>query len=307
MDDVPRQPPMRVVRAQRSLRERVTDVWTYRELLAGLIRKDLKVRYKNSALGFAWSLVNPLLYLAIFYVAFQIVLNAGIPQFPIWLLSGLLVWNLFSVGLTAATGSITANSQIVKKVAFPREILPLAAVGAALVHFLLQATVLAIALLAYRHDVAWRFLPLLPVGLVAVLVFGAGLGMLLAAINVRFRDTEHFVELALLAWFWFTPIIYPFMVVGNEDNEWFVRLYTANPIVPVVISFQRAIYGEIAIAQPSSSGRLGDLGAVTELLPTWGVGSYLLLLLYTIGLGAILLFVGLWAFARYEGDFAEEL
>ncbi|HEX5613576.1 MAG TPA: ABC transporter permease [Acidimicrobiia bacterium] len=299
---------MRVVRAHRTLRERVADMWEYRELLVGLIRKDLKVRYKSSALGFAWSLVNPLLYLVIFYVAFQVVLKAGIPQFPIWLLSGLLVWNLFSVGLTAATGSVTANAEIVKKVAFPREILPLAAVGAALVHFLLQASVLAVALLAYRHDVAWGYLPLLPLGLFAVLVFAAGLGMLLAAINVRLRDTEHFVELALLAWFWFTPIIYPYMTVGNQraENGFLVGLYTANPITPIVVTFQRTIYNRLESSSPGG-GRLGEIGAGTELLPGWGVEAYLLLLLYTITLGVILLFIGLWAFARYEGDFAEEL
>jgi ABC-2 type transport system permease protein len=311
VDDAARPvPEMRVVRARRNLRERLGDIWRSRELLVGLARKDLKVRYKNSALGFAWSLLNPLLFLAIFYVAFQLVLRVGIPQFPIWLLSGLLVWNLFSVGLTAATGSVTANAEIVKKVAFPREILPLAAIGAALVHFLLQALVLAAALLLYRHDVAWAYLPLLPFALVALLVFGAGLGMLLAALNVRMRDTQHFVELALLAWFWMTPIVYQYMAMGrrHEEQPFFVALYTLNPIVPVVLTFQRTIYNRLDITTPSSGGgRLGELGQVTQLLPHWSWEAYALLLTWTLGLGIILFFVGMWAFARYEGDFAEEL
>src|SRR5881392_1585410 len=100
----------RVVRSRTSVIERFRRIVAYRELLVGMTRKELKVKYKNSILGFAWSLLNPLLYLVVFYVAFTVTLRSGIPAFPIWLLSGLLVWNLFSTGLGAATGSVVANS-----------------------------------------------------------------------------------------------------------------------------------------------------------------------------------------------------
>jgi ABC-2 type transport system permease protein len=300
---------MRVVRARAGIVTRFGEVWRYRELLAGLVRKDLKVRYKSSALGFVWSFLNPMLYLVIFYVAFQIVLRAGIPLFPIWLLSGLLVWNLFSTGLAAATGSVTANAALVKKVAFPREILPLAAVGAALVHFFFQISVLALALLAFRHSVELAYLPLLPLGLVAVVLLCAGLGLLLSAVNVRLRDTEHFVELALLAWFWFTPIIYPYMTVGSRaetGQQWLVTLYTLNPVTPIVVTFQRTLYNRLD-APGRSGGRFGELGDPTALLPHWDVWAYAGMLGAVALLGLGLVTFGMWVFGRLEGDFAEEL
>ena len=125
----------------------------YRELLVGMTRKELKVKYKNSILGFAWSLLNPLLYLVVFYIAFVKILGSGVPAFPIYLLSGLLVWNLFSTGLGGATGSVVGNAGLVKKVWFPREILPLASIGSMLVHFFLQSLVLltVIALVQWRR------------------------------------------------------------------------------------------------------------------------------------------------------------
>ncbi|MGH9181961.1 MAG: ABC transporter permease, partial [Acidimicrobiales bacterium] len=144
-------------------------IWRYRELLAGLVRKELKVKYKNSALGFFWSMLNPALYLVVFYVVFVKILRAGIPEFPIYLLSGLLVWNLFSTSLSAATGSVVGNSAIVKKVAFPREILAMASVGASLVHFFLQAVVLLGALAVFRHTPSFTYMALLPVALVTLL------------------------------------------------------------------------------------------------------------------------------------------
>ena len=129
-----------------------------------MTRKELKVKYKNSVLGFAWSLLNPLLYLVVFYVAFVKILGSGVPAFPIFLLSGLLVWNLFSTGLSGACTSVVSNAGLVKKVSFPREILPLAAIGSMLVHFFLQSLVLFAVLALIQWDVAWAYIPLLPAG-----------------------------------------------------------------------------------------------------------------------------------------------
>jgi ABC-2 type transport system permease protein len=274
-----------------------------------MVRTELKVRYKNSALGFAWSLLNPLLYLVVFYVAFDLILGAGIPAFPIFLLSGLLVWNLFSTGLGAATGSVVANSSLVKKVAFPREILPLASIGAALVHFFLQSLVLAAALLVARWDVAWKYLPLLPFALFALLLFTAGLGILLGSLNVYLRDTAHFLELALLAWFWMTPIVYGFMTIGSHSG-WGKRIYMLNPITPVVITFQRALYAKLetgSSGSPGKSSSLANVTNVTQILPNWPWTQYLGYVCYTAGIGIVLFLVGVYVFGRLEANFAEEL
>lgn len=275
---------------------RVANIWVYRELLSGLVRKELKVKYKNSALGFFWSMLNPALYLVVFYIVFVKILKAGIPEFPIYLLSGLLVWNLFSTSLAAATGSVVGNSAIVKKVAFPREILALASVGASLVHFFLQAVVLLAALSVFRHAPSPTFMLLVPLALLALLLLAAGLGVLLSAVNVYARDTQHLLELVLLAWFWMTPIVYQYDLVarGLADNAWVYRL---NPVTPIVLTFQRAIYNKVCC---TPDGR--------PILPTnVGVSWHLTQLLGVIGVSAVLLCVALTIFGRLEGNFAEEL
>jgi ABC-2 type transport system permease protein len=297
--------PSRLSTAEVGLWERLGDIGRSRELLVAFTRTELKVKYKNSVLGFFWSMLNPALYLVVFYVVFQLILGSGIPNFPIFLLSGLLVWNLFSVGLAGATSSVVANAGLVRKVSFPREILPIASIGAALVHFFLQAIVLFGALVVFRYEVAFAYLPLLPVALIALLMFAGALGVLLAALNVKLRDTAHFLELALLAWFWFTPIVYPYEVVAEKLGS-SVWIYQLNPVMWVVVTFQRAIYGQVD--EPVSSVSLsGSAGAVTKILPPGDQWWYLWHLGIVIAVSLALFMVALRFFGRTEGDFAEEL
>jgi len=294
--------PVRVSTARVGPWARLWEIWRFRELLVAFTRTELKVKYKNSVLGFFWSMLNPALYLVVFYVVFQLILGSGIPSFPIFLLSGLLVWNLFSTGLAGATGSVVGHAGLVRKVSFPREVLPLAAVGAALVHFFLQGIVLFLALLIFRYHVAFSYLPLLPVALFALLLLVAALGMFLAALNVRLRDTGHFVELALLAWFWITPIVYTYRTVADKGGA-AVSLYGLNPVTWVVLAFQRAIYARTEPVTVKDGVR-----TVTKILPVgpdqwwylWHLGA-------VVALSAVLFFGALAYFGRAEGDFAEEL
>jgi ABC-2 type transport system permease protein len=294
--------PTRVSTARVGLWDRIKEIWRYRELLVAFSRTELKVKYKNSVLGFAWSMLNPALYLVVYWVVFDLILGTGIPNFPIFLLSGILVWNLFATSLGSATSSVVANAGLVRKVAFPREILPLASVGAALVHFFLQAIVLVLALVAFQYDVAWSYVPLLPVALFALLFFVAGLGILLGSINVYLRDTEHFVELALIAWFFMTPIVYPYDIVAQKlgDHSW---LFLLNPITDIVLTFQRAIYGQVSGVKTTDG-----VTTVTNILPQ-GVDQwwYLWHLGLVIAASAALFVLALHVFGRAEGNFAEEL
>jgi ABC-2 type transport system permease protein len=287
----------RVVRSKISPRERLVRIIRYRELLVGMVRKELKIKYKNSVLGFAWSLLNPILYLVVFWIAFEKILGTGIPSFPIWLLTGLLVWNLFSTGLGAATGSVVANSGLVKKVSFPREILPLAAVGSMLVHFFLQSLVLFAVLAVVQWSVAWVYIPLVPIALLTLLLVTSSIGILLSATNVYLRDTQHFVELALLAWFWITPIVYPFQLVGTRDTVW-SKIWMANPVTPIVLVFQRAIYAKLDNT---------SVAPTQPLLPHWSWWGYAGYLGYSIVFGIIMLVLAVWVFGRSEANFAEEL
>ncbi|MDQ3147716.1 MAG: ABC transporter permease [Actinomycetota bacterium] len=280
---------------------RTREVWRYRELLVNLVRKELKVKYKNSALGFVWSLLNPALYLGVFYVVFQVVLKTGIPDFAIFLLAGLLPWNLFSASLGAATQSIVGNAPLVNKVWFPREILPLAAIGAALVHFVLQAAVLMVAMAGFRHAPSLAHLPVVVLALVVLVVLGAALGIALSAVNVYLRDTSHLLELGLLAWFWVTPIVYQYRLVGDRIGEWAL----INPVTPIVLAFQRGLFNRVDGA--GGSDRLGEAAQSSGILPDESVLWYLRNVA-VLGLVSVALLLGaLWLFGRLEDDFAEEL
>lgn len=279
----------RTITPKGHLGTRVRDIYRYRELLVNLVRKDLKLRYKSSVLGFLWSLLNPAMLLVVYYFVFEVLLGSGISRFPIYLLSGLLVWNLFNVGLLTATGSVVASAGIVNKVWFPREVLPLASIGAALVHFFLQSIVMVLALLGFRHPVEWRFLPLLPFALLALLIFCAALSLFASAANVYLRDIQHFAEIALLPWFFASPIVYSYDLIASKLGN-LSALYLVNPITPIVMVFQRAIYGSAA-------------GIIHDFPYTWYVRNIAIVLVCSSGL----LVLALGVFRHLEGNFTEEL
>lgn len=286
-----------VNKPRRSVVEHLRGVWSYRELLLGMVRKELKVKYKNSALGFLWSMLNPAMYLVVFYVVFQLVLGSGIPYFPIYLLSGLLAWNLFSTSLGAATGSIVGNSSLVNKVYFPREILPLAAVGANLVHFFLQGIVLVLGLIVFQFQVDLAWLWLAVPALAVLLLFTSALGIFLACINVYARDTQHLLELAMLAWFWMTPIVYQWALPAAqlEARGLPASLSLVNPMASIVLAFQRAFYGIVTT----------DDGL--RLLPEAGQWWYVRNLTIVGAISLVLFFLAVRLFDRLEANFAEEL
>jgi ABC-2 type transport system permease protein len=283
---------------------RLRELLGAREILSNLVRKDVKVKYKSSVLGLAWSMLNPVLYLAVFSLVFTVVLPNKVSHFPVYLLSGLLAWNLFSSSLSFAARSVVDNGNLVNKVYFPREALPLASMGTALVDFTLQALVLGIFMLVFRYRFWGVNLLLLPLAFVALLAFTNALALWVSALNVRYRDTQHLVQLALLIWFWFTPVVYPSGLLASArlvNRRLFgVSLYhliLANPLADIVIGFQRALY---RVVTPSGAG-----GQATLLPVSLG---WLALVLGVVTVGSILLLLVCWrAFFHMAGDFAEEL
>jgi len=272
----------------------IRELWRSREILVNLSRKELKVKYKSSALGVAWSMLNPILYLVVFYLVFSLVLRSNLPDFQIYLVSGLLAWTLFSTGFQGATTSITDNGPLVSKVAFPREVLPLASIGAQLVNFLFQFLVVVAALLIFGKPFLGMNLVLVPAALIVLLLFTTALGLATSAFNVKYRDTGHLVELAMLAWFWGTPIVYPASDIVNKLSDPAAALYLANPMATIVLAFQRALYG------PTSSEALSRL-------PEPGLGWYAQRLFWVGLASAVLLYLTWWVFHRLAGDFSEEL
>ena len=281
---------VRIVEPHTRLTGRVLDLLRYRELLVNLVRKELKVRYKNSLLGFAWSMLNPALYLVIFYIVFTQFLGSDIEYFPIYLVSGLLAWNLWSASLGGAVASLLGNANLVTKVYFPREILPLSTIGASLMHFFFQFGVLVAALAVFRYSVGLDALLLVPIALIVELVLILGVCLIVSVLNVYFRDVQHLLELVLLAWFWMTPIVYKVSLVQSMP-PWVFRLYLLNPMTHIVLAFQRGIYGDVkgvSVAGASLWWYMRNLGFVAA--------------------GAVVLVVAGWSiFRALESRLAEEL
>jgi ABC-2 type transport system permease protein len=266
------------------------------ELLVGLVRKDLKVKYQGSVLGFLWSLANPLLLLVVYTFVFQVVLKSGIPQFGFYLLSGLLVWNMFAGAVGTSTAAVVGNSGLVKKVRFPLSVLPLSQVGFALVHFVLQLFVLLVVMAVTGNTEFAGPQLLLAVPAIAVaLLFTVAVSFLVAGLNVRYRDTQHVVEVVLMAGFWVNPIVYSVSLVKTElgDLYW---AYFLNPMAGVVVAMQRALYAQNPTL-PNGSTVLASDG-YTFYLEKLGIGALV---------SAVVLALGLWVYHRLSADFAEEL
>lgn len=306
--------PQRVVSAKVSLRRRLADIWDSRELLGFLVRKELKVRYKNSVLGFLWSFLNPALILIIYYVVFKYFLHNPAPDFALFLFSGLLAWNLFNNSLLSSAGVLVAHAGIVKKVAFPREILALAQVGTAICYFFFQSCILVIFLAGFQVVPAFRYLPLLLFALVCDVVLSAGLAVFLSAVNVYLRDVQHLVEVLLVALFFSPPIVYEFAEITKQlhAHAWFRFVYEANPLMWIVVSFQRCLYGNVVppagkiVKGASVVGPQGQL-LPYHVLPTWGGSTYWLGLTCVFAAGIVIFLLAMVIFGRVEGNFAEEL
>ncbi len=276
--------------------KRFRELWRDREILANLARKELRVKYKSTALGVVWSMLNPLLYLVVFYVVFTFFLPNDIDHFPIYLLSGLLPWTLFSTGLSGSTTSILSGGNLVTKISFPRELLPLATIRAQLVNFGFQFLVLIGFLIVFGHPLIHRGVILLPLALGVLLLFTIALGFATATWNVRYRDTGHIVELVLLMWFWSTPIVYPALTVLGPEGLGSLgkTLYLLNPLTNVVLAFQRGIYG-------------GTSPEGLDLLPKPGLRWYAFRLLAVGAVALVILALSWRQFYRRSGDFAEEI
>lgn len=230
----------------------------YGSLVSALLKKDLKARYQAYGLGYVWSLLNPLLLMAVYAIVFTVILPVGTPAFPLFLASGFLPWLWFANSLGSGATSVVAGGSLVRRIYFPTQVLPIVTVLSHFVHFLLSLPILVV--LAAIYDVPLRITWL---GLLLVLpiqfLFTLGLTFLVAAWNVRFRDLEYLLANALNMWFFFTPIIYPPDLLP-QGLRW---LLVANPMALFARSYQDAIYhGRWPAVEPLLLALVFALGAL---------------------------------------------
>jgi ABC-2 type transport system permease protein len=264
------------------------DIWQRRELLGMLTRRELKARYKDSALGFLWSLARPLTQLLIYYVVVGQFLGAAraIEDFAIYVFAGLTIYTLFSEIVATGTGSILVNAGLVKKVYLPREVFPLATIGSSLFNFVIQLVILLVAALlvgTMRLDSSLLF----AIGsVVLILIYAGALALVLSASNVYLRDIQYLVEVVLLLLMWASPIVYSLAQVASVLPSWAMQVFIGNPITLAVLGFHVTFWSD-------------DVGITPEDLAIRMVISG--------AIGLVLLFLSQRVFAKLQGDFAQEL
>lgn len=191
------------------------ELWQYRELFYFFTWRDIKIKYKQTVLGFIWAILQPLLMMLIFTLFFGRALNIpsqNIP-YPVYVFSGLLIWNIFSSGLTNASNSMVNNSSIIKKIYFPRLIIPVASILVALFDFIMAFILFGVILIIYKQQVSWIALFIWPIAIIVSVIATLGLGAWLAALNVKYRDFRYVIPFLVQVLFFLTPVIYPISLI----------------------------------------------------------------------------------------------
>lgn len=274
------------------------DLFRSRFLLKLLVAKELKVRYRGSVLGLLWSYVKPAVQFVVFYVALGIFLNmerspsnaSGLPNYAIYLFSGIVLINFFTEALGNASRSIVGNGGLIKKIYLPRQLFPVASVWVSGVHFVPQIIILLVACLFNGWRPGVLQLAAAVAGFLIVALLATGLGLLFGAVNVYFRDAENLVDMLLMIATWASPVLYSWIMVRDKLGETFFSIYQLNPITVGVETFHFAFWlptTDMAEAVPP------------HLFSVWiPVG---------LAISGLVLLTGQLVFRRLEGRFAQEL
>lgn len=272
-------------------------LWGYREMIRNLVGRDLKARYKSSLLGYLWSLLNPLMTMVIFWVVFSVLLRNNIPQFPVFLIVGLLPWQYAVASVSGGMRAVLDNANLVKKVYFPRAILPITTVISNLVNYLLALPVMFVVMWGVqwvatgRIVVSWTF-AYLPLIILIQTIFLIGVSLLLSTVAVFFRDTTHIVDIFLQLWIFITPVFFSLDIVTGGNLLAAKAVRWINPMASLVDFYRDILYGR---------GIPGELVPRPPSLPALdGVFRTLLTAL-------VLLAIGAYVFARNSHRFGEEL
>ncbi|MCI8962654.1 MAG: ABC transporter permease [Eubacterium sp.] len=253
------------------------EIYEYRTMIVSLIRRDLRGRYKGSALGFAWTFLNPLLQLGVYTVVFSIIMRAGIEDYYLFLFVALIPWLFFSTSVSAGASCVMAQKEMVKKIYFPREVLPIAHVTCQLVNMLLSFVVVFAVLLLSGKGISLQALLYLPIVIVAEYFLAISITMIVSAVTVYLRDLEHVLVILTMAWQFLTPVMYSIDMVPEELRS----IFNINPMTPIIVAYRDILYYK----------RLPEIGN----------------LLHGFVLSTILLVIGWLVFGRLKKHFAEEM
>ena len=256
--------------------EKCKEIYRYRHMLMTLVKQDINGRYKGSFFGFLWTLLNPLLMLVVYSIVFQFVFRSNIEHYPIYLFICLMPWNTFANSIANGTTCVSNNASILKKVYFPREVLPLSVVISNTIQYFFSAVIIFIALLVSGVGISWSAL-FLPIIVLIQAIFTFGIILILSAINVYVRDVQYIMNPVMMIWMYATPILYSISMVPER----FLGLYHLNPMVGIMEAYQAILYNKT----------LPDLSSL---------GTIFLVSL-------VVLFIGYLVFNKLQRRFAEEV
>lgn len=282
--------------AFRFLGTRLVELIDARELLLQLVRKELKVRYRGSVLGFLWTMLTPALVTVVFSVVFTRVVRIGVEDYAAFFVVGYLLWQFLQNSCQGSLHSIVGNADLVKKVYFPREVLPLSHVVSQLVHLVLALAVVVPYLVWTRGFAVLVHLPAAIVVVAILALFVAGVSLWFAATNVVLRDLQELFVVIFLVWFYASPVLYPLALARAElaSSPWLAAALRANPTSAFLEALRAPLHGVVEVVD----------GIAVASAPTWPpIGALSVALAWALGIGVL----GWLSFARRARTFAREL
>lgn len=257
------------------------ELYEYREMIISLVRKDLRGRYKGSVLGFLWTFINPLLQLIVYTIVFSIIMNTSYEQYYLFLFVALVPWMFFSSSVTDGAASILKEKDMVKKIYFPREVLPISTVTSGFVNMILTFIVVFVVVIISGRGLNPLALLCLPVVMIVEYILCLGIALIVSSLTVYLRDLQYILGIFVMALQYLTPVMYGVdMVERSSAGKWLVMMFNLNPMTPIIKIYRQIIY----------------YGEVPEL------GS----LLIAVAVGAVFIVVGEILFKRLQKGFAEE-
>ena len=220
------------------MRTTIKELYDYREMIFSLVRRDLKGRYKGSVLGFFWTFLNPLLQLVVYTIVFSVILRNNIEDFYLFLFVGLVPWIFFSTSVAGGAGVIWAQQDLVKKIYFPRQVLPIAFVTSQFINMLLSFLVVFLALILSGKGIQIKAIIYLPIVFLAEYTLALGMTFLTSSITVYLRDLEYLLGILVMAWQFLTPIMYSVDIVPKR----LIPIFYLNPMTPIIIAYREILY-----------------------------------------------------------------
>lgn len=215
------------------------ELYAYREMIFSLVKKDLRGRYKGSVLGFLWTFINPLFQLIIYTIAFSFILPSAIEKYYLYLFVALIPWIFFSSSLQGGANSVMASQNLVSKIYFPREVLPIAYVTSCFVNMLLTFIIIFLVIACSGISMNFTAIICLPIIMLIEYMIALGLALLFSAVTVFFRDMEHILSIITMAWIYMTPVLYPLETISDSKIQ---KLFYINPMTSVIIAYRDILY-----------------------------------------------------------------